>query len=140
MLLARDQRSIILGAEHFAERRDVTEKRTCWLDILDQAPQFDERVLHRRRGEQQDWRGAQNAANTVRHQSFIRTLVVNPVAIVSLVQSSEDLVSFVDNGEVEGRHCAECCRASLTASELAANQIHGWRQEARPVLTCLDTE
>src|ERR1700722_10346044 len=140
MLLARHQRSIVLGAEHFAERRDVTEKRTCWLDILDQSPQFDERVLHRRRGEQEDWRGAQKAANTVRHQSFIRTLVVNSVAIVSLVQSSEDLVCFVDNGEIEGRNGTEWRRAPPAPREFAADQIHAWRKEASLVLTCLDTE
>ncbi len=56
VLLTRDQRSIILRAEYFAERRDVPEKRARWLHVLDQAPQFSERVLHRCRSEQQNRR------------------------------------------------------------------------------------
>src|SRR5713226_7558287 len=51
VLLARDQRSIILRAEHFAERRDVPEESARWLHVLHQAPQFGERVLHWCRGE-----------------------------------------------------------------------------------------
>ena len=53
VLLAGDQRPIVFRAEHLAERRDVPEKRTRWLHILDQTPQFNQRVLHRCRREQQ---------------------------------------------------------------------------------------
>ena len=53
VLLASDQSSIVFVTEHFAERRDVPEQSARRLNVLHQAPQFDEGVLHRSRSEQQ---------------------------------------------------------------------------------------
>ena len=76
----------------------------------------------------------------MRHQGFIRAFVVDPVTPVSLVQSGEDLVRFVDHGEIERRDGAERGRAALAARKFPADQIHAWREEARIVLTRLDAE
>ncbi len=35
MLLAWNQQSIVLRAEHFAKRHNVSKKCACWLDVLD---------------------------------------------------------------------------------------------------------
>ena len=47
MLLTWNQRSIVLRAEDFAKRHDVSKKCAGWLHVLDQAPQLNEGVLHR---------------------------------------------------------------------------------------------
>ncbi len=74
------------------------------------------------------------------HQGFIRGFVVNSVTPVSLVQSGEDLMCFVDYGEIERRGAAERGRPALATSEFPADQIHPWCEEAYIVLTCLDAE
>ena len=74
------------------------------------------------------------------HEGFIRAFVINPITPVSLVQSGEDLMRFVDHGEIEGRGGAEGCRAAFAAGEFSADQIHAWCEEARVVLTCLDSK
>ena len=56
------------------------------------------------------------------------------------MQSGEDLVRFVDDGEIERRNGAERGRAALAAGEFPADQIHAWGEEARFVLTRLDPE
>ncbi len=124
VLLAGDERAVVLGAEHLAEGRDVAEQRAGRLDVLHQPPQLGERVLHRRRREQQDRRRAQEAADPVGHQRLVRGLVVDAVAAVALVQPGEDLVRLVDDHQVERRRGAERRRAALAARELAADQEH----------------
>src|ERR1700733_9698961 len=74
------------------------------------------------------------------HQGFIRAFVVSPVTRVSLVQSGEDLMRFVDHGEIEGRGGAQGGRAAFAAGEFSADQIHAWCEEARIVLACLDAK
>ena len=64
VLLARNERAVVGRAEHAAERLDVAEQRAGRLDVLHEAPQLGQRVLHRRRGEQEDRRGPQEAAVT----------------------------------------------------------------------------
>src|SRR5258708_34012109 len=82
----------------------------------------------------------QKGAHPMCHQGFVRTLVVSPVPPVSLVQSGEDLMRFVDHGEIECRGGAEGFRAGFATGELSAHQIHAWREEGRFVLTCLNAE
>jgi hypothetical protein len=56
------------------------------------------------------------------------------------VQPREDLVGLVDDHQVEGCHGAEPLRAAFAACELAADQVHARREEARLVLAGLDAE
>jgi hypothetical protein len=56
------------------------------------------------------------------------------------MQSGENLMGFVDDGEIERRDGAELGRAALASGEFPANQIHAWRREARLVFNCLDAE
>ena len=70
----------------------------------------------------------------------LSSIVVNPVAPVSLVKSGEDLVRFVNHGEIEGGYCAEGRRTALAAGEFPADKVHARCEEARLVLACLDAE
>ena len=104
VLLARDERPVVVCAEDLAESVDVPEQRARRLDVLHEAPQLGERVLHRRRREQQNRRRAQEAADAVRHQRVLGSLVVDPVSVVAFVKSREDLVRLVDDDQVERWH------------------------------------
>ena len=140
VLLAGDQRPVVLAAEHLAEGRDVPEQRARRLHVLHEAPQLGERVLHRRRREQQDRRRAQEAADAVRHQRLVGGLVVESVASVALVQAGEDLVRLVDDDQVERWHGAEELGAAFASGELAADQVHARCDEVRLILARLDAE
>jgi hypothetical protein len=56
------------------------------------------------------------------------------------MQSGENLMGFVDDGEIERRAGAELDRAALASGEFPADQIYGWRREASLVFNCLDAE
>ena len=107
VLLAGDERAVVGRAEDAAERLDVAQQGAGRLDVLHEAPQLDQRVLHRRRREQEDRRGPQEPADPVRHQRLVRGLVVDAVRSVALVESGKDLVRFVDDDKVEWRCRAE---------------------------------
>jgi hypothetical protein len=74
------------------------------------------------------------------HQGFIRAFVVEPITPISLVQSGEDLVRFVDHGEIERRDGSERGCAALAAREFPADKVDAGREKARIVLACLDAE
>src|SRR5436190_18557530 len=53
VLLTRDERPVVVGTEHLPERRDVPEQGAGRLDVLHEAPELRQRILHWRRGEQE---------------------------------------------------------------------------------------
>ena len=50
LLLPLGELTGVFPAEHLAERGEVAEQCAEWIDVLNEAPELDEVVLHRRRG------------------------------------------------------------------------------------------
>ena len=131
VLLARDERPVVVCAEDFSEGVDVPEQRARRLHVLHETPQLGERVLHRRGRQQQNRRRAQEAADAVRHQRVLGSLVVDPVSVVTFVKPREDLVRLVDDDQVERGTCAELLGAAFASGELAADQVDTRSGEVR---------
>ena len=140
VFLTRHQDPVIVRAEHLAEGGDVAQERARRLDVLDQAPQLREGVLHRRRRQQQHRRGSEEPAHAVRHQRFLRGLVVGAVAVVAFVEPGEDLVGLVDDDQVERRRRRQRLGATLAAGKFASDEVDAGRDEVAAVLGCLDSE
>ena len=110
VLLAWNQRPVVVFTEHFAERRNVAQQRSRRLDVLHETPQFGQRVLHRCSREQQHRRRTEKTPDPVSHQRFVRIFVVDAVPPEPFVQPRKNLMRFVDNGDIERRDSRQATR------------------------------
>jgi hypothetical protein len=74
----------------------------------------------------------------MRHQGMIRSLVVVTVAVVSFVETREDLMRLIDDDKIERGRRAEQSGTPLATRKFAADQIDSWRNEVAVILTRLD--
>ena len=121
-LLGRDPASVAAGAEDLLEHRLRTEQRAAAVDVLDQRPQFGQRVLNRRRRQQQHRRGADDLAHPMRRQRVPAVVAVAAVAVEPPMDAGEHLVGFVDQAEIEGRPRRQAFEPAAAACVLATDQ------------------
>jgi hypothetical protein len=124
VLLPGHKDAIIVVTEDLPKCGNVAKQGTGGFHVLDQSPEFGQRVLHRRGCEQQHGRGAQKSAHPMRHQGFIGGLFIERIAAVALMEPGEDLVGFVDDHQIEGRSGTESGSPALAAGEFPADQIY----------------
>ena len=121
-LFRGDPAAVAAGAEDVLEHRLRTEQRARRIDVLDESPQLGERVLDWRRRQQHDRRCPDDLAHPVRGPREPAVLVVNARAVESAVDAREDLMSFVDQAEIEGWRPAQAFEPRAGADVLAPGE------------------
>ncbi len=145
LVLARRQPAVVVQAEQRPERGQISEQRTERVHVPHEAPDLGQRVLNRRRGQQQDGGlvRLQQRAQPMRGLRLPRVVAILAELVEALVDPGKDLVRLVDHAQVEGAGSVQLGAAALAAQRLATDQKHtfaGRAPGARVRIPRLDPE
>ena len=125
LLLPGREHAVIVRAEQLPEGGQIAEQGTASVDVLNQAPQLRERVLQRRRREQQHGRlAAEQHAQATCESRMRRVVDVVPGAIEAPVDAREHLVRFVHHAQIERTGREQLFETALAAEQITTDQKH----------------
>ena len=102
-LLRNESTTVRFLAEQCLERGERPEQCPCRLDVMQQTPQFGQRVLEGGRREHQHRRWTNQLSNAMCCLCVPATFVVDGVAVEPPVYTGEYLVRLVDDAQIERR-------------------------------------